>query len=84
MSFTPRPLYRRGKSLQYVLNRRLGRPHSRCGSFGVEVTLSSAGNQTTIPRPFSLSLVTVRTAIPAAHKNVLSEVSKSRFHAHTC
>jgi hypothetical protein len=37
-SFTPQPLYPRGRSPHYPLDRRLGGPHSRSGRFG-EVTL---------------------------------------------
>jgi hypothetical protein len=34
--FKPLPLYRRGKSPQYPLDRRLGGPHSRSGRRGEE------------------------------------------------
>jgi len=36
VSFTPRPLYPRGKSLRYPLDRRLGGPQSRSGRGGEE------------------------------------------------
>jgi hypothetical protein len=36
VSFTVRPLYSRGKSLQYTLNRKLGGPQSRSGPCGEE------------------------------------------------
>jgi hypothetical protein len=38
-SFTPRPLYPRGKSPRYPLDRRLGGPQSRSGCCGVERNL---------------------------------------------
>jgi hypothetical protein len=34
VNFMPRPLYPRGKSHQYPLDRRLGGPQSRSGRFG--------------------------------------------------
>jgi hypothetical protein len=36
VSFTPRPLYPRGKSPRYSLDRRLGEPQSRSGHSGCE------------------------------------------------
>jgi hypothetical protein len=38
-SFTPWPLYLRGKSPWYPLDRRFGRPQSRSGRCGVEKTV---------------------------------------------
>jgi hypothetical protein len=38
-SFTPRPLYSQRKSVDYRLNRRLGRLQSRCGTFGGEINI---------------------------------------------
>jgi hypothetical protein len=40
VSFTPMPLCRRGKSLRYPLERRLGRPQSRSGRCGGEKNLA--------------------------------------------
>jgi len=37
VSFTPRPLYPKGKSPCYPLFRRLGGPHSRSGTVGNEI-----------------------------------------------
>jgi hypothetical protein len=39
VNFTPRPLYPRGKSPRYPLDRRLGRPQSRSGRSGEEKPL---------------------------------------------
>jgi len=36
VSFTPRPLYSRGKNTRYALDRTLGGPHSRSGRDGEE------------------------------------------------
>jgi hypothetical protein len=36
VNFTPRPLYPQGKSLQYLLARRLGGPQSRSGQGEIE------------------------------------------------
>jgi hypothetical protein len=47
VSFTPRPLYSRGKSLRYPLDRRLGGPQSRSGPCGEEnKSLASTENRT--------------------------------------
>jgi hypothetical protein len=46
VSFTSLPLYPRGCSLCYQLNRRLGAPQSRSGSNGEETNLASTENRT--------------------------------------
>jgi hypothetical protein len=51
VSFTPLPLYLRGKSLRYLSDRRLGGPHSLSGHCGVEKTGLLAGNQTPAIKP---------------------------------
>jgi hypothetical protein len=56
VNFTPRPLYPRGKSPWYPLDRRLGRPSSRSGRFGGKKNLDPAGIPT--PTPWSSSLCT--------------------------
>jgi hypothetical protein len=53
INFTPRPLYPRGKSPRYPLNRRLGGPHSRSGRFGEERILDPTGTRTPTPRSSS-------------------------------
>jgi hypothetical protein len=49
-SFTPRPLYSRGKSPWYPLNRRLGGPQSWAGCGGEETFSARAGNRTPVVR----------------------------------
>jgi hypothetical protein len=46
VSFTPLPLYPRGKRLRYPLNRRLGKPQSRSGRHGVEKIIDPTGIRT--------------------------------------
>jgi hypothetical protein len=62
-SFTPRPLYPRGKSPRYPLDRKLGVPQSLSGRRGEEKILDSTGTRTpTFGRPAhsqSLSRLTV-------------------------
>jgi hypothetical protein len=53
VSFTPRPLYSRGKSSQYPLDRRLNEPQNRYGRRGEEKSLSPIGTRTPVPRPSS-------------------------------
>jgi hypothetical protein len=50
VSFTRRPLYHRGKSPLYSLDRTLGGPQSRCGRRGEEKNLSPIGTRTSTPR----------------------------------
>jgi hypothetical protein len=59
VSFTPRPLYLRGKSPRYPLDRRLGGPQSRSGHSGDEENKSlpfPAGNRTLVVQPIAPSL----------------------------
>jgi hypothetical protein len=42
VSFTPRLLYPRGKSIRYPLDKRLGGPQSRSGRHGAEKSLTPA------------------------------------------
>jgi hypothetical protein len=63
VSFTPRPLYLRGKSACYPLDRRLGGPQIRSGRCGVEKILDSAGTRTPIPRLCSPEPVTTPTEL---------------------
>jgi hypothetical protein len=46
VSFTPRPLYPRGKSPRYLLDRRLGGPQSRSGRREEEVVQTVASRYT--------------------------------------
>jgi hypothetical protein len=46
VSFTPLPLYPRGKSSRYPLDRRLGGPQSRSGQRGEEKVLDPTGTRT--------------------------------------
>jgi hypothetical protein len=49
VSFTPRPLYPRGKSPRYPLVRKLGGPQSRSGISGEENILDPTGTGTANP-----------------------------------
>jgi hypothetical protein len=53
VSFTPLPLYPRGKSPRYPLDRRLGGPQSRSGRFGKEKILDPTVIRTPTPRSSS-------------------------------
>jgi hypothetical protein len=53
VSFASLPLYPRGKSPRYPLDRRLGGPHSRSGRFGEEKILDPTGIRTPTPRSSS-------------------------------
>jgi hypothetical protein len=50
VSFTPRPLYPRGKSPRYPLDRRLGGLQSRSGRLGEETILDRTGTRNPTPR----------------------------------
>jgi hypothetical protein len=63
VNFTPRPLYPRGKSLRYPLDRRFGGPQSRSGRFGEKKILDPTETRTPIPRSSSLQLVAVPTTL---------------------
>jgi hypothetical protein len=56
VSFTPLPLYPRGKSPRYPLDRRLGWPQSQSGRRGEEKILGPSGTRTPTPRSSSRSL----------------------------
>jgi hypothetical protein len=53
VSFTPLPLYPRGKSPRYPLDRRLGGPQSRSERFGEEKILDLTGARTPTPQSSS-------------------------------
>jgi hypothetical protein len=63
VSFTPLPLYPRGKSPLYTLDMRLRGPHSRSGRRGEEKILDPTGTRTPIPRSSSLWPVAIPTAL---------------------
>jgi hypothetical protein len=48
VSFTPRPLYPRGKSSRYILDRRLGGLQNRSERLGEEEVLDFTGTRTPI------------------------------------
>jgi hypothetical protein len=54
VSFTPRPLYPRGKNPRYPLDRRLGWPQSRSGRYGNEKKRAPAGNRTPAVEPVAI------------------------------
>jgi hypothetical protein len=51
VSFTPRPLYSRGKSPRYSFNRKLGGPRSQSGRYGERIFFAPAGNRTPAFQP---------------------------------
>jgi hypothetical protein len=61
--FTSLPLYPRGKSPQYPLDKRLGEPQNRSGRRGEKKIFNSTGTQTPIPRSFSPQPVAVPTEL---------------------
>jgi hypothetical protein len=63
VSFTPRSLYRRGRSPRYPLDRRLSGPQSQSGRFGEEKILGSTGTWTPTPRSSSPKPVAIPTAL---------------------
>jgi hypothetical protein len=62
-SFTPQPLYSRGKSPRYPLDRRLGGPQSRSGRLGEEKFLDPTGTRTPIPQSSSQYPVHIPTTL---------------------
>jgi hypothetical protein len=63
ISFTPRPLYPRRKSLRYPLDMRLGGPQSRSGRRAEEKILDPTGTRTPTPRPSSPQPVAIPTEL---------------------
>jgi hypothetical protein len=63
VKFTPRPLYPRGKSPRYPLDRRLGGLQSRSGRFGEEKIRDPTGTRTPTPRSSSPWLVAIPTTL---------------------
>jgi hypothetical protein len=77
VNFTPRPLYPRGKSPRYPLERRLGGPQSRSGRSGEEKIIDPTGTRT--PDPSVVQPVASRYtdyAIPAP-KRFSSNIKKT-------
>jgi hypothetical protein len=62
--FTPRPLYPRGKSPRYPLDRMLGGPQSRSGRLGEKKILDPTGTRTPTPPPSSPQPVAIPTTLP--------------------
>jgi hypothetical protein len=58
VSFMPRPLYPRGRSPRYQLDRRLGGLQSRFGPCAREKNLATAGNKTPTVQPLALPITT--------------------------
>jgi hypothetical protein len=75
VNFGPRPLYPRGKSPRYPLDRRLGGPQSRSGRFGEEKILDPIGTRTRTPRSSSPQLV----AIPTTLSRLLYTVQQKQY-----
>jgi hypothetical protein len=63
VSFIPRPLYPRGKSPRYPLDRRLGGPQNRSGRRGREKNRAHNGTRTPTPRPSNPQPVAIPTAL---------------------
>jgi hypothetical protein len=82
VSYTPQPLYPRGKKPWYPLQRRLGGPQSRYGQHGEEKILDPTGTWTPTPWPSSLQPVAIPTyAIPAPWCSIKEAKS---FHKLKC
>jgi hypothetical protein len=65
VSFKPRPLYPRGKSPGYPLDRRLGGPHNRSERRGEEKILAPTGTRTpTSPKPVAIPTPQLLTELP--------------------
>jgi hypothetical protein len=87
VSFMPLPLYMRGKSSRYPLDRRLGGPQSQSGRRGEEKTLDPPGTRTTTPwssSPYPVAIPTElsrddgrRDKIPHIDKFFFLEMSQS-------
>jgi hypothetical protein len=63
VSFTPRPLYPRGKGPLYPLDRRLGGPQSRSGRHGEEKIRDPTGTRIPTPRSSSPLPVAISTEL---------------------
>jgi hypothetical protein len=63
VSFTPLPLYPRGKNPRYLLDRRLGGPQSRSGRHGEEKILDRIGTRTPTSRSSSPEPVAIPTTL---------------------
>jgi hypothetical protein len=61
--FTPRPLYLRGKSPRYQLDRRLGGPQNQYGRRGEEKILDTTGTRTLTPLLSCPKPVAIPTAL---------------------
>jgi hypothetical protein len=80
VSFTPRPLYPRGKILRYSLDRRLGGLQSRSGRHGEIKILAPTGTRT--PTPWSgllLTIIIVRMLLNSTDTNKHIECSFCRL-----
>jgi hypothetical protein len=64
VSFTLRPIYPRGKSHRYSLDRRLDKPQSRCGHCGEDETLLLVLE---IERRFLSDLAPIEPLYPLRH-----------------
>jgi hypothetical protein len=78
VSFTPLPLYPRGKSPRYQLDRILGEPQSPSGRRGEEKILDPTGTRTPNPRSSSQSLYRLR--YPGSSVITQSKFFRSYLH----
>jgi hypothetical protein len=63
VSFTPQPLYPRGRNCRYPLDRRLGGPQNRSRRRGEEKNLVPTGTRAPTPRPSSPQPLAIPTAL---------------------
>jgi hypothetical protein len=78
VSFTPTPLYLRGKSHQYPLSRRLGGPHILSGRGGKEK--NSQPRQEFHASRLARSLVSILTELPRLRRDVMWSIVTFTFH----
>jgi hypothetical protein len=80
VSFTPRSIYRRGNSLQYKLNKKLGGPQSRFGSCGLENNLLAlAGIEPRSSSPQSVALPTELYQLPSSIKAYFNDILSAKY-----
>jgi hypothetical protein len=81
VSFTPLPLYPRGKRLRYPLDRRLGRPQSRSGRCGEEKKLALPAIE---PEPSSPYPVAIPTELSRLALHMIILILSGEEHKELC
>jgi hypothetical protein len=83
VSLTPQPLYPRGKSPRYPLDRRLGGPQSQSGKFEEEKILDPTGTRTPSPvvQPIASRYTDYATPAPTLTLSSILMSSTHLFHS---